>query len=115
VLLSDGRVVSGQVNDTNQYTKQRIEVDADDAVFVLSQMEKLNDNKLRSRFAGRLDPTRVGIFGHFSGRAGLLRLPAASTGGSRRVSTWMEDSGMDRFIAIWSMVIVTSRSPSCTC
>jgi len=68
VLLSDGRVVvSDKVNDTNQYTKQRIEVDADDAVFVLSQMEKLNDAKLRSRFAGRLDSARVGIFGHSQG------------------------------------------------
>ena len=67
VLLSDGRVVTGQVSPTNEYTKQRIEVDADDAVFVLSQMEKLNAAKLRSQFAGRLDPTRVGIFGHSQG------------------------------------------------
>jgi len=69
-------------------------------------MEKLNEiSGSRSR---ALDPARVGSLAIL--RAGrLLRLPAASTA----VQGVSQPDGRfwdDRFIAIWSMVNVTSRA-----
>lgn len=40
-----------------------------DVGFVLSRMEKLNESDASGRFTGRLDMTRVGIFGHSFGGA----------------------------------------------
>jgi predicted dienelactone hydrolase len=45
---------------------------AADVRFVLDQLEKLNAGEIDSRWAGRLDLDRVGIFGHSTGGGGIV-------------------------------------------
>jgi hypothetical protein len=80
VLFPDGRII-GQGDDWNIYVGgapdeaarfhlERINVNAADNSFVLSQLQKLNAGKLDSpqvTFKGRLDLRRAGAFGHSQG------------------------------------------------
>jgi predicted dienelactone hydrolase len=68
VVFPDKRVVSydeNQVKDVLRFARERIEVRAADASFVLSQLIKLN--KAAGMFRGRIDITRIGILGHSRG------------------------------------------------
>jgi hypothetical protein len=80
VVLPDGRIieesdewntyVSGNPNDAARFHLERINVNAADNSFVLSQLEKLNTGKLKSpeaSFKGRLDIQRAGALGHSQG------------------------------------------------
>ena len=52
---------------------ERYYVMAEDAVFVLNQLVKLNANQGSSRFGRRLDLSRVGVFGHSLGGPSAAR------------------------------------------
>lgn len=80
VVFPDGRVVE-QSDDWNVYVSgapdaaarfhlMRVDVNAADASFALSQLEKLNSGSLKSpavSFKGRLDVRRAGVLGHSQG------------------------------------------------
>jgi len=68
VIFPDKRVVSydeSQVKDILSFTRQRIEVRAADVSFVINQLTRLNTTP--GIFRGRIDPSRIGIFGHSRG------------------------------------------------
>jgi pimeloyl-ACP methyl ester carboxylesterase len=68
VVFPDKRVAEydeDQVKDVLPFLRQRIEVRAADASFVVEQLTKLNTTS--SVFRGRIDLTRIGIFGHSRG------------------------------------------------
>src|SRR5262249_44233795 len=78
VVFPDGRLVrfaedkwkaaeEGSEEKRLRYYKDRLEVWAADAVFVLDQLVKLDAGTPGSALKGRLDLTRVGIFGHSFG------------------------------------------------
>lgn len=79
VLFPDQRVVRysdkgrPQPNSPNveeafsRYYRAQVETRAADAVFVLNQLEKLNQDKADRRFHQRLDLHHLGIFGHSMG------------------------------------------------
>jgi predicted dienelactone hydrolase len=78
VVLPDGRVVErSPQNDLDRFAgKQFDEASerllaawASDARFVLDRLERLNESDPSGKFSGRLDMTRVGIFGHSFGGA----------------------------------------------
>jgi len=53
------------VKDVLRFARQRIEVRAADASFVINQLIKLNSNA--GMFRGRIDATRIGVVGHSRG------------------------------------------------
>ncbi len=65
----------GSQKDMDRYISQRIPVWVEDARFVLDRLAALKDED--PRFAGRLDLTRVGYFGHSMGGAAALAALAA--------------------------------------
>jgi predicted dienelactone hydrolase len=67
-VFPDGRVVSidPRLKDT-EFLKTKFEVLANDARFVVDQLEMLNADDPGGMFLERLDLTRVGIFGHSLG------------------------------------------------
>ncbi len=67
-VFPDGRVVSvdPRVRDV-RYLENKFELLANDARFVLDQLEALEAGDPEGRFRGRLDLDRVGIFGHSLG------------------------------------------------
>ncbi|MBJ6765769.1 hypothetical protein JGU66_33865 [Myxococcaceae bacterium JPH2] len=70
VVLPDGKVLPHtiEISPTNEAQNAHIQaVWTGDARFVLDQLEKLGTEASGSRFAGRLDFTRVGMFGHSFG------------------------------------------------
>ena len=62
-VFPDGRIVEHRAFDLSR----ELEVWVEDARFVLNQLEKLNLGDAQNMFTGRLDPARVGIFGHSLG------------------------------------------------
>src|SRR5262249_11155339 len=54
-----------QVKDVLRFARERIEVRARDASFVISQLAKLN--RSNTMFRGRINLARIGIFGHSRG------------------------------------------------
>ncbi|MBU8900292.1 hypothetical protein KRR26_32265 [Corallococcus sp. M34] len=70
VVLPDGRVLPHTVEISPVDEAQNAHIQAvwtGDARFVLDQLEKLGAESSEGRFAGRLDFTRVGMFGHSFG------------------------------------------------
>jgi hypothetical protein len=80
VVFPDGRVVeesddwtvyvSGAPDAAARFHLTRIDVNAADASFALSQLEKINSGSLKSpavSFKGRLDMRRAGVLGHSQG------------------------------------------------
>ena len=72
VLLADGRVVEGSRMPSDgqavlSYERQRVTVRAQDAVFALNQLTRVERGEIQSPFKGRLDLARTGIFGHSIG------------------------------------------------
>jgi len=68
VIFPDKRIVTydeSQVKDGLRFARERIEVRAADASFVVSQLINLNTNA--GKFRGRINPERIGIFGHSRG------------------------------------------------
>jgi hypothetical protein len=53
--------------ESTRFYRQRVDWRTADAVFVLNQLEKLNDGKIAGQFSRRLDLNRVGAFGHSVG------------------------------------------------
>ena len=78
VLLPDGQVTrfpesewsqSRTPAETAAFERQFVDRCAADLAFVLNQLERLESGAIPSRFQGRLDLTRMGVFGHsFGGR-----------------------------------------------
>jgi pimeloyl-ACP methyl ester carboxylesterase len=55
--------------ETSSFERKYVDLCAADLVFALDQLERLESGALPSRFQGRLDLARVGVFGHsFGGR-----------------------------------------------
>jgi dienelactone hydrolase len=77
VVFPDGRIAWGtregsvpdnaSVEASNEILNRLIHVWAADDVFVLNQLEKLNQTDPSGKFAGRLDLQSVGVFGHSFG------------------------------------------------
>jgi len=68
VIFPDKRIVTydeSQVKDGLRFARERIEVRAADASFVVSQL--INLNMSAGKFRGRINPERIGIFGHSRG------------------------------------------------
>lgn len=67
--MPDGRIVRNQ-SQRNQRKGAREEeavIQAQDLIFVLNELERLNENDSDRRFARRFDLRRVGVFGHSRG------------------------------------------------
>jgi dienelactone hydrolase len=72
VRLSDGRVVKQAKEPSGgeellRYQRERGRVRVDDVRFVLNQLAEIQEGKLASPFRGRLDLSRLGVFGHSTG------------------------------------------------
>jgi hypothetical protein len=77
VVFPDGRVAAGtaqgsvpddaSVEAGNEILNRLIKVWAQDDIFVLNQLEKLNKSDPPGKFSGRLDLQSVGVFGHSFG------------------------------------------------
>ena len=77
VVFPDGRVAAGtaqgsvpddaSVEAGNEILNRLIKVWAQDDIFVLNQLEKLNKSDPSGKFSGRLDLQSVGVFGHSFG------------------------------------------------
>ncbi|MGZ7148831.1 alpha/beta hydrolase family protein [Bacillus sp. BC08] len=70
-VFPDGRTAIVQsINLTNFADRDRhIKLWKEDVVFVLNQIEKLNQSDKDGRFTGRIDTSRIGMFGHSYGGA----------------------------------------------
>jgi Platelet-activating factor acetylhydrolase, isoform II len=82
VVLPDGRVITHPPqNDPDNWPPAQADslinrllpMWIDDIEFVLSQLERLNTANPSGRFTGRLDMTRLAIFGHSFGGAQVLQ------------------------------------------
>ncbi|OJD69802.1 carboxylic ester hydrolase [Bacillus sp. N35-10-4] len=80
-VFPDNRTAFVQsINLTDFAERDRhIELWKEDVVFVLNQIEKLNQSDKDNRFTGRIDTSRIGMFGH-------------SYGGATAVQVLVEDS-----------------------
>lgn len=80
-VFPDGRTALVQsLNLINLAERDRhIKLWKEDVVFVLNQIEKLNQNDKDNRFTGRIDTSKIGMFGH-------------SYGGATAAQVLMEDS-----------------------
>jgi dienelactone hydrolase len=82
VVLTDGRVIARAPRNNmdlvsgpqaDQLANQLVQAWTADTGYVLDQLERLNASDPSSRFLGRLDLRRVGIFGHSLGGATALQ------------------------------------------
>lgn len=82
-VFPDGRVIVNnpailpERDTTGQFQRasETLErVYAADDRFVLDQLEKLNIGSLDTRFAGRLDMEKVGLYGHSTGGGGIVQV-----------------------------------------
>lgn len=80
-VFSDGRVALNNPNalpgnagtDEFQRASETVEATyAADVRFVLDQLTSLNSGKIDSRFAGKLDLDRIGLFGHSTGGGAIV-------------------------------------------
>jgi predicted dienelactone hydrolase len=67
--MPDGRIIKNESQRNRQKGAREEEavIQAQDLIFVLSQLEQFNKNYSDKRFAGRFDLRRVGVFGHSRG------------------------------------------------
>lgn len=88
IVFPDGRVVVNnpailpERDTTGQFQRasETLEgVFAADDRFVMDQLEKLNAGSLDTRFAGRLDMRKVGLYGHSTGGGGIVRACSTDT------------------------------------
>ena len=106
-LFNDGRILLNKPElfpkranaDFVPRIQQLEEVYARDVIFVLDQLEKINQSD--ERFKGRLDLTRLGIFGHSTGGGGIVKVCARDPRCKAGVGqdTWLEpvpDEVIDR-------------------
>lgn len=70
-VFPDGRTAYFQPGNLTDLAAgdRHIHLWKEDAAFVLDQVEKLNRGDLDDRFTGRIDTTRIGMFGHSYGGA----------------------------------------------
>jgi predicted dienelactone hydrolase len=82
VVFPDGHVVERtpannpenlNAEEANRLINRLLPMWTGDTKFVLSQLQRLNDKDNSSKFAGRLDMERVGMFGHSFGGATTLQ------------------------------------------
>jgi len=72
VVFPDGTVIAGTPGNDADLV-QLVRAWSADAGFALDQLERLNESDPSGRFLGRLDMTRVGVFGHSLGGATALQ------------------------------------------
>ena len=96
VVFPDGRVIdrtpenNPELYDGQPHAQQLqklLTAWTDDIKFVLDRLERLNASDPSGKLTGRLDMTRVGIFGHSFGGAQALQF--AQDPRARRASMWM--------------------------
>lgn len=76
-VFPDGRVAYVQpFNLTDDEGDSHIKLWEEDVTFVLNQIEKLNQNDETGFFTGRLDTSRIGMFGHSYGGATAAQILA---------------------------------------
>ncbi|PEK90676.1 alpha/beta hydrolase family protein [Bacillus mycoides] len=76
-VFPDGRVAYVQpFNLTDAAGDSHIKLWEEDVTFVLNQIEKLNQNDETGFFTGRLDTSRIGMFGHSYGGATAAQILA---------------------------------------
>ena len=83
-VFPDGRTAFVQSINLTDFAERdcHIKLWKEDVVFVLNQIEKLNQSDKDNRFTGRMDTSRIGMFGHSYGGATVAsvsgRLPCQS-------------------------------------
>ena len=77
-----------------------------DIGFVLDRLERLNTSDPSGKFTGRLDMTRVGVFGHSFGGAQAAQF-CSRIPGARRASMWT-------VVRLAASFRLASNSPSCS-
>lgn len=85
VQFPGGRLKLQRVQNTNRSFRRAFEVRLADVHFVLGRLEQLAARGARSRFAGRLDLSKIGMFGHSYGgaaAAGAMRSDARLKAGA---------------------------------
>ncbi|MCL1699427.1 alpha/beta fold hydrolase [Lysinibacillus sp. Bpr_S20] len=77
-VYPDGRIAYLQSIDLNDFAKsdRHIELWKKDVAFVLDQVEKLNQSDEADLFTGRIDTSRIGMFGHSYGGATAAQMLA---------------------------------------
>jgi predicted dienelactone hydrolase len=67
--MPDGRIIKNESQRNRQKGAREEEavIQAQDLIFVLNELERLDKNDSEKRFAGRFDLRRVGVFGHSRG------------------------------------------------
>ena len=67
--MPDGRIIKNesQRNRKKGAREEEAVIQAEDLIFVLDELERLNKNDFDKHFAGRFDLRRVGVFGHSRG------------------------------------------------
>ena len=70
-VFPDGRTAFVQSINLTDFAERdcHIKLWKEDVVFVLNQIEKLNQSDKDNRFTGRMDTSRIGMFGHSYGGA----------------------------------------------
>ncbi len=118
VVFADGRVAeqsargsipdNASVSEAKQIGDRLVQIWAEDMIFAMDQAQRLNTDP-QSLFAGRLDLTRIGVFGHsFGGAAAaeVCHLDARCTAGADLDGYPFGDvvqSGLQQpFLFLWS-------------
>lgn len=77
-VFPDGRTAYLQSNDLDDFTESdhHIELWKEDIAFILDQVEKLNQSDEANLFTGKIDTSRIGMFGHLYGGATAAQMLA---------------------------------------
>ena len=89
-VFPDGRTAFVQSINLTDFAERdcHIKLWKEDVVFVLNQIEKLNQSDKDNRFTGRMDTSRIGMFGHSYGGATAAQVLVEDSV-SKRPSIWM--------------------------